>query len=39
MYNLWDDPQHAALQEKLEALLWARPGIELVEFDAPIGVA
>ena len=39
MRNLWNDPIAAELQNHMTSLLWSRPGIELNEFDEPIGVA
>ena len=39
MKNLWDKPEAAALQAKMNELLWLRPGEELDTFDEPIGVA
>ncbi len=39
MKNLWNDPVAAELQNHMTNLLWSRPGIELNEFDEPIGVA
>ena len=39
MRNLWNEPLAAELQNHMTNLLWSRPGIELNEFDEPIGVA
>ena len=39
MINLWNEPRAAELQNHMTNLLWSRPGIELNEFDEPIGVA
>ena len=39
MRNLWNDPIATELQNRMTNLLWSRPGIELNEFDDPIGVA
>ena len=39
MRNLWNEPSAADLQKQMLSLLWSRPGIELNEFDDPIGVA
>ena len=39
MRNLWNKPSAMELQNKMLSMLWSRPGIELNDFDDPIGVA
>ena len=39
MRNLWNKPSAVELQNKMLSILWSRPGIELNDFDDPIGVA
>ena len=39
MNNLWDKPEASELQAKMNDLIWLRPGLELSDFDEPIGVA
>ena len=39
MRNLWNEPSAKELQNKMLSMLWSRPGIELNDFDDPIGVA
>ena len=39
MRNLWNKPSDMELQNKMLNMLWSRPGIELNDFDDPIGVA
>ena len=39
MRNLWNKPSAMELQDKMLSMLWSRPGIELNDFDDPIGVA
>ena len=39
MRNLWNEPSALKLQNQMLSMLWSRPGIELNNFDDPIGVA
>ena len=39
MKNLWNEPRTAELQKQMLSMMWSRPGIELNDFDDPIGVA
>ena len=39
MRNLWNEPIALELQNQMLSMLWSRPGIELNDFDDPIGVA
>ena len=39
MRNLWNEPSALELQNQMLSRLWSRPGIELNDFDDPIGVA
>ena len=39
MRNLWNEPSALELQNQMLSMLWSRPGIELNDFDDPIGVA
>jgi arylsulfatase A-like enzyme len=39
MRNLWNEMSASELQKQMLSMLWSRPGIELKDFDDPIGVA
>ena len=39
MRNLWNEPSALELQKQMLSMFWSRPGIELNDFDDPIGVA
>lgn len=39
MNNLWNNPDHTELQERMVTLLHNRPGIILDKFDTPVGVS